>query len=219
MKNFTQQQREIADQFIATYDGITEDQISFQDNQTEPILDYEALLVYINTVAELTFDLSDVVFFVNTEESRCIGSVKLDEKREIKLSEFAKIGELLPDNSSIQLPDDARRVARSRTLRSLIRAAGINILKTHKHFISTGEAILTAKPIDPRANSYKEIGILKRELGLEVGTDDSEYRRFLIEAFDGKKSPTEFDDIELRRLIMTLRSMKRTQEVTQKLAA
>jgi hypothetical protein len=211
MKNFTQAQQEIADQFVAVYD-IFADQIAFDGDSTEPILDYEALCRVSHVLTDFDLvDTSDIVFDSQSETARCTGSVILKDQRVIKLSEFASIGEPLPNGSSVKLVDEARRVARSRAYRSLIRAAGVDLMKAHKQLLTTGE-VAASEPIDPRANQYKEIGVLKRELGLEVNGDDSEFRRFLGDAFDGKTSAKELDDIEIRRFIHTMRAMRRTRE-------
>jgi hypothetical protein len=211
MKNFTQAQQEIADQFVAVYD-IFADQIAFDGDSTEPILDYEALCRVADVLTDFkSIDTSEITFDANTETAKCVGGVRIASGKHIVLAEFASIGECLPNTSTITSVDDARRLARSRALRSLIRAAGVNILKAHKQLLTTGE-VVASEPIDPRAKQYKEIGVLKRELGLEVNGDDSEFRRFLGDTCDGKKSAKELDDVEIRRFIHTMRAMRRTRE-------
>lgn len=221
-KKYTPEQLQLAREFVDGY-GISLEQISFEAEKLEPIFDFEALCLLREKLTRFhSVDTTRSNFNAETNEAEVICSIINESGRIITCSDFAQIGELMPDGSKVETSMQAKRLARARAMRSAIRQAGVNLLKAHKNYLESGE-VLDFRPVDPRISKTKELHVLAEQLGFIVKTNDgidkTEYQKFIAETYDGRTSSKDLDDIELQRLIITFRAMRRLQKFNQQKAA
>jgi hypothetical protein len=203
-----QNRNTLVQEFVTTY-GISEKQISFEFNSAEPIFDFDAICLLRERLTNFqAVDVSRVSFNEAEQSAEAICTITQANGRPITISDFAQMGEIMPDGTTIQNSIQAKRVARARAMRSGIRAAGVDLLKAHKNYLENGD-FLDFTPIDPRANRVKEIHALAEELGLIVGKDKEAYQEYIGEKFDGRTSTNDLDDLELQKLATDLRALKR----------
>ncbi|MBS1793383.1 MAG: hypothetical protein JSS81_05990 [Acidobacteria bacterium] len=213
MKNqlkLTTDQNKLVAEFVTNY-GLSEEQIIFDGTGLEPIFDFEALSVLRERLTDFqSVDVSDVVWNPadNSAQAKC--TIITAAGRQVVVSDFAEIGESLPDNSKVESSLGAKRLARARAMRSGIRAAGVNLLKAHRRFLETGR-IGEAEPVDPRLNKIREIHALAGEIGFIKGTDRTAYESHLAEMFEGRTSSRDLSDFELQRFVVSLRAIRRAQ--------
>jgi hypothetical protein len=213
MKTFTLEQSNLVKDFIELY-GLSEEQISFDGETIEPIFDFEALCVLREKLTRFqSVDTSKTLFNQETNEAECVCTIITQNNLPVSVSDFAQIGEMMPDGKRIENSMQAKRVARARAMRSGIRAAGVNLLKAHKSYVESCD-ILDFKPVDPRIAKRKEVHVLAKELGLIKDEDKSEYQKFIAETYDGRTSSNDLEEKELQRLIVTFRAMRRLQNVS-----
>lgn len=216
-KQLTFAQDELKQELMETY-GLSPEQISFDGENIDSILDFEALCALREKLTNFkSVDVSCVTANDAGTEAEAICVVVTAENRTVTVSDFAQYGELMPDGSQIQNSMSLKRLARARAMRSGIRAAGVNLMKAHKHYLETGDT-LDFQPIDPRVNAYKELHAVAAKIGLITGADKSEYQKFIGETFDGRQSAKDLDDLELQRLLVTFRAMARVQTAARKAA-
>jgi hypothetical protein len=210
-KKLTLNQLELQKQFVETY-GLSPEQISFEGEKPEPIFDFEALSLLREKLTNFeTVDVSQVTFKSDDNSAEAVCDIITDQQRRIVVSDFAQIGELMPDGSRIETAMQAKRVARARAMRSGIRAAGVNLLRAHQLYLE-GKPLNT-EPVDPRINRIKEIHVIAGEIGFIVGSDKTDYQNHIAEMFDGRTSAADLDDIELQKLVVSLRAIRRVQQV------
>jgi len=209
-KKLTLDQKELSKQFFDTY-GLSPEQISFDGEKLEPIFDFEALSVLREKLTNFkSVDVSQVTFNLEDNSAEAICAIFTNSDRTITVSDFAQIGELMPDGNKIESVTQAKRVARARAMRTGIRAAGVNLLKAHQLYLE-GKP-LDFEPVDPRANRIKEAHAIASEIGFIRGNDKSAYQNHISELFDGRTSSKELDDIELQKFIVSLRALRRVQQ-------
>jgi hypothetical protein len=209
-QKLTKEQLELQNQFVTTY-GLSPEQISFEGEKLEPIFDFEALSLLREKLTNFeSIDVSQVSFNADDNSAEAVCDIFTDQQRRIVVSDFAQIGELMPDGGRIESPMQAKRVARARAMRSGIRAAGVNLLRAHQLYLE-GKP-LSFEPVDPRANRVKEIHALAGDIGFIVRGDKTDYQKHIAEMFDGRTSTEELDDIELQKLAVSLRAMRRVQQ-------
>lgn len=221
-KLLTIEQKQIVDEFVRTY-GLDESQISFEGSNAQPIFDYEAL----NTLRLKLTDIQSVEFQPPQFDANhgivtvsCL--VTLPDGRTTQPLDSAVIGETMPDGGDIENYRQAQNVAQARALRRGIRSVGVNLLRAHEQFKTTGK-VASGEPISQEDAERKEIQTLARELGLKTGSGKNEnreeYVKFLAEQFDGRTSTKELTDAERSRLRITLRAMKRVADSRERMAA
>jgi hypothetical protein len=138
-------------------------------------------------------------------------TVQLPDGRSRRVEASAEIGETFANGDKIETMQTAEAVAQSRASRLGIRAVGINLYHAHQKYMQTGEVASGHVRHDPRAALYAEIHMLAENLELITNGDKTEYRNFLWETFAGKTSSVDLDDIEIQRLLTTLRAMNRVR--------
>lgn len=209
-QKLTTEQAELQNQFVATY-GLSPEQISFEGEKLEPIFDFEALSLLREKLTSFeSVDVSQVSFHPDDQSAEAVCDIFTDQQRRIVVSDFAQIGELMPDGKNIETAMQAKRVARARAMRSGIRAAGVNLLKAHQLYLE-GKP-LNFEPVDPRLNRIKEIHKLAGDIGFIVAGDKSDYQKHIAEMFDGRTTCRDLDDIELQKLVVSLRAIRRVQQ-------
>ena len=218
----TDEQKLIRAQFIAAH-GLDADQISFEGDSNEPILDYESLnMLRLKLTNIESIDTSYISRDYDMGYASCEATGNLPDGRNSRITESAEIGEPMPDGGKLETMRQAVNVAQARALRRLIRALGINILKAHQEYIQKGNTS-EGVPVDPRIARTKEIHALAAEIGYINGTDKSDYQNHIAAMFDGRTSSKDLDDLELSKLTTSLRALRRLQVATlnakQKLAA
>lgn len=208
MKTLTTEQKQIQDEFVSTY-GFDPEQVAFEGNKVEPIFDFEALCLLRERLTDFTEvritrgDFADPV-------ASAVCEITTSQNRKIVVCDFAQVGEVLHDGNAISGPLDALRVARARAMRTGIRAAGVNLLKAHRYLIDTGTAP-TYSPVDPRTPRVREIHVLANECGLITADGRDQYEDMIAGMFDGRTSSRDLDDLELHRLVVSLRAIRRVQ--------
>lgn len=206
-KKTTIAQEELINELVQTY-GLDPEQIGFDGESLEPILDFEALCVLRERLTNFKcVDVSRVSFDQEAGEATATCIIANAEGREITVSDFAQIGEAMPDGSKVSTSIQAKRLARARAMRSGIRAAGVNLMKAHKYFIEHGNT-LDFQPIDVRETMRKELHALAGEIGFINGSDRSKYEKHIAELFDGRTSSSDLNDIERGQLRVSLRAIR-----------
>lgn len=218
-KKLTLEQSELVREFASHY-GLLEEQIGFDGEKPDPIFDFDAICLLREKLTDFkAVDASAVEYDEQKKEAQAVCVILLQNGNTVTVSDFAELGEPMPDGSLIQNSIKAKRVARARAMRTGIRACGVNLLQAHRAFVETGK-IPQSAPVDPRISKIKEVHLLAGKLDLIVGTEKEEYQRFLAQLFDGRVSCNDLDDIELQRLLISLRAMNRLRKINQeKLAA
>ena len=221
-KTFTHDQLMIIKDLVATHEGLDESQISFDGNDVTPIFDYPAIS-YLRL--KLT-DIKDLDAWITDRSehgrvtAKCI--VILSDGRSTSVEASAQIGEVLGNGEHIDSVHFAESMAQARAGRLAIRSVGINLYLAHKSFVKSGDVTNGNASLDPRLPQYREIHMLAENLGFINGSDKTEYRMFLAETFSGKVTSKDLDDLEIQRLLATLRQLdriRRSRIVNHKLAA
>lgn len=212
-KNTTIAQDELVAELVKYY-NLTPDQIGFDGEKLEPIFDFDALCTLREKLTDFKcVDVSRVSFNLETKEATATCIIVNAKGQEITVSDFAQFNESLFDGSTIQNSIQAKRIARARAMRSGIRAAGVNLMQAHRHYLETGET-LDVSPINPRLNIYAENHKIAAEIGFIVGGDKTEYEKHIAQMFDGRTSSKDLNDIELGQLRISLRAIRRVRQAT-----
>lgn len=224
-KILTADQQQLVKEFVVTY-GLDESQISFEGDDVNPILDYDALSVLrVKLTNFRDVKVGEPIHSVaeNSVSVSCV--ITLADGRNVDVAEKVYAGDLMPDGSTIETRRQMETFARARAMRFAIRSAGVNLVRAHREFLKTGE-IATGNPVDPRYPQYQEInaiayklGLKKKSVGGEQFEDRSEYEKVLAENFDGRTSAKELDDVELKRFALLLRTLQRLQNAKTQAAA
>lgn len=211
----TQEQLEIQSEFVQLY-GLEPEQISFEGNEPNPILDYEAislLSLQLTDIQELDCWISERGKETGTVTVRCV--VTLPDGRKRSAESSAALGEPLPGGKTIDTFQLAEAVARARASRVGIRSVGVNLFNAHKKFKESGNIATGHLRFDPRKPLYDEIHVNAEKAGYIVGKDKSEYQKFIAESYEGRTSAKDLDDAELNRLNITFRSFARLKVAAQ----
>lgn len=207
----TGEQQRLVDAFVENY-NIEPSQISFEKDKIEPILDFEALSVVVTSLAEFkSLDASEVVYDQNEGEAKAFCAIVLPNDRTIRMSNYAILGEPLPDGTTIDSRRQCESIARARAVRTAIRAAGFNILRAHREFLHGDLRTLSVVTADPRENLRKEVQALAHEVGLKSGKERADWEEYLGANFGGRTSSSDLSDDEMCRLAVSLRAVKRVQ--------
>ncbi len=213
-KILSKEQSELVAEFVATY-NLSEEQISFDGNSTEPIFDYEAL----NVLRLRLTDLQDTDPWI-AERNETLGivtakcTVTLADGRTASDLGSAQLGEVMPDGGKIENFIQAQNVALARALRRGIRSAGVNLLKAHKQFLQTGEIVSGAADEETLSKIGREIHALAAEWGHIKGKDKSDYQSFIENVFGtGKRSTLDLNDIEKSQLANMYRQMLNSRNI------
>ncbi len=209
-KKTTIAQDELVNELVDTY-NLSPEQIGFDGEKLDPILDFDALCVMREKLTNFkSVDVSRITADQDTRSVEAVCVIVTANDRTISVSDFAQHNEIMPDGERVTETIQLKRLARARAMRSGIRAAGVNLMKAHKHFIETGDT-LDVQPINPRLNIYAENHAIAAEIGFIVGTDKSEYEKHIAQMFDGRTSSKDLNDIELGQLRISLRAIRRVQ--------
>lgn len=236
----TIKQQEIINEMSGIH-GLDERQISFEEDSTEPIFDYEALnvlrlrLTDIQTtepeIVERNMTLGIVtarcwVYLPDGRSASDLGSAQFTVRSAEDYSRIVE-GESMPDGSILDSQMKAQNVALSRALRRAIRAVGVNLMKAHRAFADDGE--ITQGDVDEEFQSKigREIHSYAIKFGHITGsgknTDKTRYQNFIESLFGFKKRSTlDLNDIEKSQLANTYRTLVNSRDgaaTEQKLAA
>lgn len=220
-KTFTPRQWTVIGELVQTH-GLDASQISFDGDEDTPIFDYEAislLSLKLTDIQKLDCWISERNERAGYAASKC--TVTLPDGRERSVSENAYIGEPLPRGSKVEDIRTAEALARSRASRLGIRSVGVNLWLAHQKFVKTGEVAEGHTRHNPRKPVYDEIHQLAENLELIKGSDRADYEELISAAYDGRRSSSELDDIELQRFLTTVRAMDRIRRsrIAAKVAA
>lgn len=196
------------------------EQISFHENETTPIFNYEA----INYLSLKLTDIQDIktqIVMRDDVSAKASCRVELEDGRTRSIEETAYLGEPIGGDSTIDTLRLAEQVAQSRAARKGIRSVGINLFAAHKKFMETGEIAESHTRHDPRYADYQEIKVLAKKLGLitieekngKMVENKDKYQILLQKNFD-VISQTELDDVKLHRFKVLLRSLDRIGRAT-----
>lgn len=210
-KQLTPQQNEIVKE-ICTIHSLQPEQISFDGNEPTPIFDYEAVCFL---TLKLT-DIHDIECWITdrdpgTQISTAKCKVTLVDGRTRTSEDSAVFYEQLENGMVIDSIRKADSIAQNRAVRRGIRSVGINLFNAHRHYIATGKIATGHTDHDPRLSNYREIHVLAQEVGLIVDGDKTAYRAFIAESFEGIESSKDLNDIDLHRLLASLRAMSAHQ--------
>ena len=213
-------QDDLVKELIETY-GLEAEQIGFEGDDANPILDYEALCVMrINLTDFQDVQISEPVINIEQKSVSVKCTITLRDSRTVNVSEDVALGDPKPDGKLIETIREAKVFARARAMRFAIRTAGVNLMRAHRDFMKTGK-VATASPVDPRTPIYQEVHLLAAKLGFIQGKDKSAYEGYIAEMFEGRTSSKDLNDIELQKLLVSFRSFARLKrsEITAEQAA
>jgi len=214
-KNLTPEQAALVAEMVHVH-GLDAEQISFEGIELKPIFDYEAvcaLSLKLTDIQNIDSEISDRDLENHIISAKC--NVILPDGRSRTAEDSAQVGETFASGKTILDLRMAEIVAQSRAVRRGIRSVGVNLYKAHKTFMENGQVTAGHTAHDPRYPKYQEVKVMTAKLGWT----QEEYEVFLAEMFEGRTSQKDLDDLELQRLIVSLRAQVRVQSVSSKLAA
>jgi hypothetical protein len=212
---WTDEQRSLADEFLIEY-GIEPTQINFNDDQLNPIFDFDALFFLANRLGDF-WDIGIEAGDVDHERGYCTSHccITLADGRTRKMFGSAFIGEPMPGARTVQTIGEALVISRARALRGALRAVGFDPLRAH---LQRGSSDAGEEEFDeyesPRRLMERQAHLLGEKLGYIVRphgapADKSEWREFMAMLFHGKTSMSELTDDEQSQWVSTLRAMER----------
>jgi hypothetical protein len=208
-KTYTPRQWTIIGELVQTH-GLDASQISFDGDDDTPIFDYEAisyLSLALTDIQKLDTWISERNEHDGFATAKCL--VILPDGRERCVTENAHIGEPLPRGAKVEDIRTAEALARSRASRLGIRSVGVNLWLAHQKFVKNGETAEAHTRHSPRKPLYDEIHQLAENLELIKNGNRLDYEELIAAAYDGRRSSSVLDDIELSRFLTTLRAMDR----------
>lgn len=219
---YTERQMDLVQELCRTH-GLQPDQISFEGTELQPIFDYEA-------VCALSLKLTDIESIdcrmlpptaeplpnglgnIRISNAEC--TVKLPDGRTRTCVDSAQLGETVA-GVIFRTPREADGLAQNRAVRRGIRSVGINLYNAHRRFIETGSGTEGHLDHDPRKPVYAEIHMLATELDLITYGDKTKYTEYIAENYGGRTSASDLDDLELRGLQTSFRSLARLRREKQ----
>lgn len=218
----TAKQAEIVNSLCEVH-GLEPNQISFHENESTPIFDYEAIC-YLSVVLTDIQDMDTQIVEINEDFAKAKCTVTLSDGRTRSVEDLAEIGELIgKDPTRIKSPRLAQQVARSRAARLGIRSVGVNLFNAHQKFIETGEIANGHTNHDPRYPHYQTIKTIAKKIGLIVTTkidgktveEKSEYEKVLSQNLK-VKSLKDLTDKQLQRAVVLFRTLERLAKIQSK---
>ena len=206
------EQERIRDEFVSMH-GLDKSQISFEGDNSTPILDYEA----VNTLSLRLTDIQDIQPTRVEENGSTITvycAVTLPDGRTRGAFGSCEIGETLYDDETVGSRKLAEATATSRAFRRGIRAVGVNLVRAHEEWKKSGAAAAAHTNNDPRHPLYQEINRIAFKVGYKMkngfgGVDKSEYEKLMATHYDGKTSAKDLNDLEIQRFTSLLRTIER----------
>lgn len=212
MKTFvTKQQAELAEEFCKTY-GLSPEQISFENENTEPFFDFEGLSLLalkLAPIADLVIDLDRIDNENNIVICKCVMELETGQTRSVFAS--CGIGERLPDGTAVEFLDQATNIARARALRIGLRTVGFDPLRAHRNR-QHGEPVSLMVKTEPRNKHLAEIHALAGEIGLLTKDDDSRYRILIRTFFPPHTNAKDLTESQREQFITTLRALARVRQ-------
>jgi hypothetical protein len=209
----TAEQQSLADEFLVEY-GIEANQITFTDDQLNPIFDFDALFFLANRLGDF-WDISIEAGDVDHERGYCTSHccIMLGDSRTRKMFGSAFVGETMPGQRTVQTIGEALVISRARALRGALRAVGFDPVRAHLQRDRAPETPPETSG-DPRLAMERQAHLLGEKLGYIIRpagapADKTEWREFMGMLFHGKTSMSELTDDEQSQWVSTLRAMER----------
>jgi hypothetical protein len=213
---YTRAQQKLRDEFCNVY-GLAQEQVSFSNRSTlDPIFDFDAQCVLVNTLTDIPaidVDLDGFNEIRGTAKSICRIQLPGGHKRSI--FGVALIGEVLHDGSKITGMKQAIDVSRARCLRTGLRAIGFDAVKAHELSKEGKRIDLMGNEARERQKRLAEIHILAGPRGLNLITKDNDRTRYedlLAENFEGRATSKDLTPGELAEWCGMLRAWTRGME-------
>ena len=205
----------LAAEFCAAY-GLAPEQISFDG--TEPIFDFDAMMILINVLARGITDISvGLVKFHDGREriAETFCEMTIDGRVTRKFPGVAMIGETMHDGSVITGEIQAFNVSRARAVRVAARAAGFDAVKFHEARKAGVTIDLLGNDEQADKSMRAQIHVLAGPQGLNFikkNGDRTEYENLLASYFDGRTSSKDLDAAEKAQWLGMLRAWARKEQ-------
>lgn len=203
-RTFTPNQLTIVQEY-GLHHGILPEQISFDGDNLTPSFDHNAISVLTLKLTDIA-DISPTKIIDDGRTVTVFGSTTLPSGRSRGSIGSCSIGDILANGQTVENTQVALGVATSRSFRQGIRNVGIDLHRSHQHFMRTGEVDQGHTNQHPRAANYREVHRHADELEYIVDGDESVFRSYLAGLFDGRTSKDELNDLELHQLLVNLRT-------------
>jgi hypothetical protein len=206
--NWSLDQEAIAREFVEKYD-LKPSQIGFAKDSTEPIFDFEALNLLALVLADipaLAVEAGDFNAVAGIATAICTITLKNDVERTMFGS--CVINEELHDGSTVTDIGMALDVARSRALRTGLRAVGFDPVRAHR---VAKDGLPASEFLDMRSKERKEIHALAEELGWIVGKNRATYQAKLFKYFKVSSSE-QLDDLQRSQFLAMMRALRAEQK-------
>lgn len=174
-QNLKPEEKALAEELVETY-KIEREDIIFFEGDPKPFLMYEANCVLCNSLTNLIHIGVEPVpsAFADSVSVKC--SIILQNGNERTAVAVANLQETIHGNKITE--PQALSLASSRALRSVLRAAGIDLLKLHER-VKKGENILDFTPQSIRTSLLGQAHLLGVEKLLIVGDDKTLWQQSL----------------------------------------
>ena len=198
------QQKQLIKELVAEY-GITQEEITFFNNDPDPTLGYEALCVMCNFLAPeiVQIDVNPIGNpFADSLAVRC----SLADANGRTRSAVGVVNTLEQIRNAVMSPQELYGTATSRAIRNALRVAGIDLLKRHAQR-RQGLPLNAAPGKSMRETLLAQVHILGAEAGLIVhytnGVDKTGWKGFLMKRY-GVESSRSLSDEHLSDLASVL---------------
>ena len=169
----------IVREFTSQYD-IRKDQIFFDENGDEPYFDFEALSLLVNQLSDIP---SIVVLPAMLDNATGIATatceITLEDGKRRTYSGSSFTGETMPGGGTVKDFRQALAVAQTRALRTSLRAVSFDPMRAHEARKKGADLTLKLRDGDPRTRMLAEAHMLGADLGYIMGTDKTEWRKFI----------------------------------------
>ena len=200
-------------EFCTAY-NLQSDQISFDKATGEPIFDFDALSLLINTLTEIPAIKVGLAKFddvLKLSESTC--RIQLPNGHTREYSGFARVGEKLHDGTLITSDIQCINISRARALRIGARAVGFDAVKFHEANKHGRKLELTPLTQEEEWKRYRaQVHTIAGPRGLNFIKSDSdrtEYENLMASFFHGVTTSKDLTPSERAQWLGMLRAWQR----------